>query len=154
MPTSKSYQLKDKCLFVDANVYDEKNKKYADKVKPDPPPTTGKIEFAHVMDKSTTPATYLMLNDAAAFIARFLVMGVDTDLIAQIISSEYGSKVKDPLGEVQAVVTMLFPSYLEYRTFPRSYQAPQKEGGGNHSGTYELDFRVNWFVTGGFKGPL
>jgi hypothetical protein len=137
-----SYQLKDLHLFVDATDRQHNVKKPDD------------IPFPHVMDKSVTPATYIKLNDAAAFIARFLVMGVDTDDIAQILSSEYGSRVKDPGGEVQAVVAMLYPDHLENRTFTRNYQAPKDQGHGNHSGVYELNFRVNWFVTGGFKGPL
>jgi len=150
-----SYQLKDKCLFVDAFVYDEPNKEPKKKTKPDKPPTTGKIELAHVMDKNPTPAKYLMLNDAAAFIARFIVMGVDTKDIPEILKSEYGSQVTNPVADVNAVVAMLFPSYLETpRTSPRPYQAPKDEGKGTHSGIYDLDFRVNWFVTGGFKGPL
>jgi hypothetical protein len=143
------YQLKDKCLFVDAMVYDEKNRKPTLKKKPDD------ISLAHVMDKSKEPndADYLALNDAAAFIARFIVMGVDTKDIPEILKSEYGSKVTDPAAEVKAVVALL-KDYLEPRTFARPYEAPKKEGGGKHSGKYDLDFRVNWFGTGGFKGPL
>jgi len=136
-----SYQLKDRCLFVDATDR-EKNLK-----KPDD------INAPHVMDKRANPATYLKLNDAAAFIARFIAMGLDTDLIAQILSSEYGNKVKDPVAEVLAVVGLL-QDYLQPRNFARPYQAPKSPGGGKHSGTYELNFRVNWFPIGGYKLPL
>jgi hypothetical protein len=135
------YQLKAKCLFVDATHRDTNMKKPDD------------IPAPHVMDKSTAPATYLKLNDGAAFIARFIAMGVDTDVIPQILSSEYGSKIKDPVAEVQAVVALLGP-YLEARTFNRPYQAPKDHGKGNHSGSYALDFRVNWFPIGGHKLPL
>jgi len=135
------WELKDKCLFVDATDRDTNLKKPDD------------IAASHVMDKSTAPATYLKLNDGAAFIARFIVMGVDTDLIPQILKSEYGAAVKDPVAEVQTVVAMLTP-YLKPRSFARPHQAPKDHGKGTHSGKYDLDFRVNWFGTGVFKGPL
>jgi hypothetical protein len=149
-----AYELNDKCLFVDAFVYDEQNKKPKKKTKPHKPPTTGTIELAHVMDKNPTPAKYLMLNDGAAFIARFIVMGVDTKDILEILKSEYGSNVANLDADVNAVVALLFPKYIKLRTSARSYEAPKDEGEGDHSGTYSLDFRINWFVTGGFKGPL
>jgi hypothetical protein len=135
------YELKDKCLFVDATDRETNTKKPVD------------IGASHAMDKSTPSAKYLKLNDGAAFIARFIVMGVDTELIAQILVSEYGSAVRDPAAEVRAVVKMLEP-YLKPRSFARPYQAPRDHGGGQHSGHYDLDFRVNWFGTGVFKGPL
>jgi hypothetical protein len=150
---SESYRLKDKCLFVDANSYDEKNRKFANKNKPAKPPTSGKIELPHVMDKSTTPATYLMLNDAGAFIARFIVMGVALKDIPEILKSEYEGAVVNPAQDVADVYSMLAP-YLEKRMVTRPYQAPKDEGKGEHSGQYDLDFRVNWFGTGKFKGPL
>jgi hypothetical protein len=136
-----SYQLKYLCLFVDARDHDTNQR------KPD------ELPAPHVMNKNVEPADYLKLNDGAAFIARFLVMGLDTDLIAQIIRSEYGDKVKHPLDEVMAVVAML-GDYLEVRSFDRPYQSPKEQGRGKHVGRYALDFKVNWFGTGVFKGPL
>jgi hypothetical protein len=136
-----SYQMKDFCLFVDAKDRDTSMKKPDD------------IAAPFVMDKRQEPATYLKLNDGAAFIARFIAMGVDTGVIAQILISEYGTKIKDPAGEVQAVVALLGP-YLDPRNFVRPYQAPKDHGGGKHLGTYDLDFRVNWFPIGGYKLPL
>lgn len=135
------WELKNKCLFVDATDRDTNKKKPDD------------IAAPHAMDKNASPATYLKLNDGAAFIARFIVMGLDTDLIAQILKSEYGPAVTDPAAEVAKVVTMLSP-YLKKRSFVRPYQAPNDHGGGHHSGNYDLDFKVNWFGTGVFKGPL
>ena len=76
------YQLKDKCLFVDAYVYDEQTRKPSTK-KPDAIPSP------HILDQGADPATCLKLNDAAAFIARFIVLGVDTSIIPQIVQSEY-----------------------------------------------------------------
>lgn len=142
------FQLKEgKCLFVDATVYDEKKWRPTDRKKPDD------IAFAHVMDKSTSPATYLKLNDAAAFITRFIVLGVDTDLIPQILLSEYGKKVTAPVTEVASVLEMIGP-FLEPRTYERPYASPKHHGKGQHSGKYDLDFRVNFFNVGALKGPL
>jgi hypothetical protein len=144
------YQLKNKCLFVDAKVYDDnsglptKNAKIDDVILANP----------HVMDTSTSPATYLPLNDAAAFIARFIVLGVDTDLIPQILTSEYGSAVKNPGKEVADVLAMLFPKYMVNRTYARAYDAPKKGNEGTHPGKYLLDFKVNFFGVGAVKGPL
>jgi hypothetical protein len=135
------YQLKDRCLFVDAK-HHEKNARHPIE-----------IPFAHVMDKRTKDVTYLKLNDAAGFIARFIVQGVDTALISQILRSEYGTKVKDPDAEVKAVVELLDP-YLMPREYHRPYQAPKDHGVAKHSGKYSLNFRVNWFPIGGYKVPL
>jgi len=51
------YQLKKKCLFVEAKVYDKTHWLPTDVKKPDD------IKSAHLLDKSTKPATYLKLND-------------------------------------------------------------------------------------------
>jgi hypothetical protein len=142
------YQLKNKCLFVDAYLYDEDNRKPTSNKKPDV------IGSPHVLDQSTTPGTALKLNDAAAFIARFIVLGVDTDLISQIVTSEYPGDVVNAAQEVAEVYNMLTP-YLEVRTYQRIHGAPKSKGKQNHQGGYTLDFTVNWFGTGGFmKGPL
>ena len=121
------YQLKDKCLFVDAQDL-AAGTRYPEV-----------IPFAHILDKSTT-ATYLKLNDTAGFIARFIVIGVDTDLIPQIILSEYGGTlprlfecqyakvVSGAKNAVKAVVEMLKP-YLTTRTprdSNRHYRASQR----------------------------
>jgi hypothetical protein len=145
------YRLKDKCLFVDAYVYDEQKR------KPFSSDIPSAIPSPHVLDQNTTPATYLYLNDTAAFIARFIVMRVDTNLIPGILSSEYGPKVTNPAQDVNDVLAMLNP-YLEPDTppiFVRPYHKPKDKGKGQHPGKYPLDFSVNWFGTGGvLKGPL
>jgi hypothetical protein len=142
------YQLKNKCLFVDAYLYDEKNR------KPIPNKIPGAIAYPHVLDQSTAPGTALKLNDAAAFIARFIVLGVDTDIIPQIVKSEYPGDVVNADQEVADVYNLLMP-YLEPRTYQRTHAAPKSKGKIPHEGGYELDFRTNWFGTGGLlKGPV
>ena len=147
------YQLKDKCLFVDAYVYDEQTRKPTTK-KPDAIPSP------HILDQSTDPATCLMLNDAAAFIARFIVLGVDTSIIPQIVQSEYPGAGGIAANEVEVVRTLMQP-YLEDRTFKRTHQppkamgAPKKYQGPGGKKGYDLDFSVNWFGIGGvLKGPV
>jgi hypothetical protein len=142
------YQLKKKCLFVEAKVYDKTHWLPTDVKKPDD------IKSAHLLDKSTKPATYLKLNDGAAFITRFIVMGVDTDLIPKILISEYGSAAANPQQEVTNVVKMLLPRFLTKRTYLRPHHDPQDLGEGTHSGKYSLNFRVNPFNVGILKGPL
>jgi hypothetical protein len=146
------YQLKDKCMFVDAYVYDEQNRKPGAK-KPDAIPSP------HILDQRTDPATSLKLNDTAAFITRFIVLGVDTDLIPQILQSEYPGAGAIFANEVNTVYTMLAP-YLDKRSYQRAHQAPQAIGsaatyqGISGKKGYDLDFRVNWFPIGGYKLPL
>jgi hypothetical protein len=145
------YRLKDKCLFVDADVYDEAAKKPKKDKKP------GDIPHAHILDKrdETKPVPFLALNDEAGFIARFIVMGVETDLIPDILKSEYPpGAVADPVKDVKDVLAMINP-YLELRSPTEPYTGPQKLAEGKHqTGKYALDFGVNWFGTGWIKGPL
>ena len=114
------YQLKDKCLFVDAYLYDERTRKPSTK-KPDAIPSP------HILDQSADPATCLRLNDAAAFIARFIVLGVDTSIIPQIVQSEYPGSGGIAADEVEVVRTLMLP-YLEDRTFKRTHQPPKAQG--------------------------
>jgi hypothetical protein len=137
------------------------------------------IPFPHILDQrdqQSDPnkhATYLKLNDAAAYITHFIAIGVDTELIPEILKSEYrttqGEKVEtiDFAAQVQDVLNMIMP-YLKkdkkgnpIRDYPRKYEAPQSHGQGKHQDQkgkplkgYELDFRVNWYVTGGGKVPM
>jgi hypothetical protein len=150
------YKLKAKCLFVDAKNFDD--------------PKTPKrfpieIPYAHVLDKNS--ASHLKLNDTAGFIARFIVMGVDTDLIPHIFLSEYsgtlpklfkGNKVKVEAAAktaVRSVVSLLKP-YLKRRTLTdckQLYETPKGLGIGKHSGKYALDFSINFVGTGVVKTP-
>jgi hypothetical protein len=153
------YQLANKCLFLDAKELGSNNR------------VPKELPFPHILDQRTTPTTYLKLSDGASFIARFIVQGVDTKLIPEIVSSEYGSQVKDPATDVQDVLNMLMP-YLDKRGPQGPYEAPQppdknhpedpyKALKGEHVDSkgkplvgYMLDFSVNWFGTpGGYKLP-
>ena len=130
------YQLKDKCLFVDAT--SRQNGLRKPQANPHP----------HILDQRGNQARFLNLNDEAGFVARFIVQGVDTDLIPEILRSEYGNRVQDPQAMVQAVVGFLGP-YLEARTVQREYDPPRVVGQGNFAQKgYRLNFRVNWFGTG------
>jgi hypothetical protein len=147
------YKLKDKCLFVDAQDL-EARRRYPEA-----------IPFAHILDKNTS--TYLKLNDTAGFIARFIVIGVDTELIPQIILSEYGVTLPKLFegkqlrfqaaarSAVRAVVEMLRP-YIKPRTrtdCKQPYEPPANLGVGTHEGGYKLDFSVNFVGTTVVKIP-
>ncbi len=151
------YQLIDKCLFVDAMDYDTRVRHPKE------------LPFAHVLDQRKWPNTYLQLSDSAGYIARFIAMGVDTDLIPLILRSEYrpnmGKQVDsiDFAAEVQAVVNMLQP-YLKEREHAREYysshpskqfnEAQYVDQAGNPIKGYALDFSVNGFPIGCCKIPV
>jgi len=106
------------------------------------------------MDKRSSPAKYLALNDVAGFIARFIVQGVDTDLyLPQIIVSEYGISPDQAKNDIKNVLDWLLP-YLKSRTSSRTHEPAQNLGQGQHSGVYELNFKVNPLGMGVFKGPI
>ena len=160
-------QLDDFVMFVNA-----RNKETNERLPKE-------IPFPHILDQRdqesdpNKPATYLKLNDGAAYITHFIAIGVDTDLIPEILKSEYsttqGKKVEtiDFAAQVQAVLQLIMP-YLKkdaqgkpIRDYPRKYEAPQSNGQGKHVDQqgkplkgYELDFRVNWYVSGGPKVPM
>ena len=127
------YQLADKCLLVDVKHHRTKKR------------LPEKLPFPHIFDqrKGKDPATYLRLSDGAAYIAHFIAIGVDTDLIPEILRSEYGVKVENPKAEVDAVLEMLKP-YLKKRTAKRRYKAAKSHKEKEHIGGYELEFGVNW----------
>jgi hypothetical protein len=150
------YKLKAKCLFVDAKDLDDPKTPKRHPIE---------IPFAHILDKSE--GSCLKLNDTAGFIARFIVLGVDTDLIPQIIYSEYGGTKPQPTEKqnsqsqteiknaVDFVVGKLMP-YLETRTLadcPRPYESANDYGVDKHAGKYKLDFSVNFVGTGIVKIP-
>jgi hypothetical protein len=132
------YKLKVQCLFVDAKELDGTRRQPQD------------LLFAHVLDARQTPAKVLKFNDTAGFIARFILLGVEIGLIPEIIHSEFGDQVTDPLGEVQAVLKMLRLYVDERRPEDRmKHETPSSEDHGTHGGKYDLDFRVNFYATTG-----
>jgi hypothetical protein len=150
------YKLKDKCLFVDAKNFDDPKA---------PKRFPNEIPFAHILDKNT--GSHLKLNDTAGFITRFIVMGVDTDLIPQIIYSEYGGTLPKLFegkcakaeaavkAAVKAVVKILRP-YLKPRTLAdckQPYEPPKDLGVGKGLVKYTLDFSVNFVGIGVVKIP-
>jgi len=123
------YQLADMCLYVSAKHFETKER------------APKEIPFPHILDQRKKPATYLKLNNGASYITRFIVQGVDIDLIPEILRSEYGAQVENPKAEVEAVLEMLKP-YLKKRTVKRRYQRPKPLGKGKHEDGYDLDCRV------------
>lgn len=152
------WQLKKKCLFVDAmkhkkpqiDDYTVENRKPQD------------IPYAHVLDKRNSPdddgpapSPYVALNSGAGFIPRFIVQGVDTDdLLPQILVSEYGMPLQQAKDEVNTVLNML-ADCLRPRKYQRDHEPPAIVKKDIHpSGEYLLDFKVNFFGIGFIKGPL
>jgi hypothetical protein len=150
------YKLKDGCLFVDAwNVENDCR-------EPETPP---QLRCAHIRCTSNAdpndPADYVELNETAGFIARFIVMGLNTDnIIANILTSEYGPEWQGVAQtQVNEVRDKLLP-YLEPlpnvgspqpRRGRRPYNKPQVKTIGKHDRKYSLDFSPNWFATGWIK---
>jgi len=133
------YQLKEKCLFVDAVTRDGD----------DPGRKPKDIKHAHVMDTNKKSNNCLKLNDMAGFIARFIVQGVDVDVIPQILLSQfdYTKAGTTPKADVDKVV-LLLGDFVETRTDTGEYETPKANGKMSHNGKYDLDFKVNWFGTG------
>jgi hypothetical protein len=130
--------LKDTCLFVDARDF-ETGKRY---------PET--IPHPHIFDQES--GTYLPLNDTAAFIAHFILMGVQIDLVPQILQSEYGERVENPDTEVSRVLELLH-SYIEPRVYFPEYVAARAGEVQEHKGCYPLDFGVYSIATVTVKLP-
>lgn len=130
------YQLKELCLLVDAKDYE------TDRRIPE------EIPSAHILDQRTKPFTYLKLSDGAAFIARFIVLGVDVALIPEILRSEYSLTPQDKErgvdfeADVESVIKML-RDYIEVRTSGMPYSSPETRGTGENKGGYPLDFGVH-----------
>lgn len=159
------YELRETCLFVDAYKLEKKPKDPKNpETKRDRYPKD--IDCAHVMDKgpcletadksgnsSKSLCPYTKLNDVAAFIGHFIVMGVETDfLLPQIIASEYGWDPEKAAAEVK-IVYKLMENCLQPRTQPVPPPvSAASPGAGEHSGNYKLDFSVNPMGIGIFKG--
>lgn len=153
------YELKKNCMFVDA--YD------LDKASANPHGPRDRypkdINYAHVIDKTHGPTKlcssshpkvcpYTMLNDMAAFIGRFIVMGVETDFILpQIVSSEYGITPDEAKEEI-GIVLRLMEEYTQPRKQVQTFVPAASPGTGKHEGCYELNFKVNPMGIGIFKG--
>jgi hypothetical protein len=146
MEAGNRYQLKELCLLVDAKHY-ETGKRYPEE-----------IPSAHILDQRTKPYTYLKLSDGAAFIARFIVLGVDVALIPEILRSEYRLTSQDKEEgvdfekDVGQVVKML-DNYIEKRVFVMPYDRPGSSGEGKKECGYPLDFGVHSFGIGVIKVP-
>ncbi len=153
------YELQPNCLFVDAfnlEKLDLGNLERAPEITPAP----------HILDKRRLPVVCLELDDVAGFITRFIVQGVETEcLLPQIIASEYSLTVAKAVQEVQSVLALI-GNFLRPRQTVRPYQSSTRIPEVNlenlaideqykpHPGVYELNFRVNLLVLGGFKLPL
>jgi hypothetical protein len=130
------YQLKQLCLLVDAK-HSETGRRIPEE-----------IPSAHILDQRTKPYTYLKLSDGAAFIARFLVLGVDVALIPEILRSEYSltsqnkERGVDFEADVDSVIKML-GDYIEVRTSGMPYSSPETLGRGENECGYPLDFGVH-----------
>lgn len=72
-------------------------------------------------------------SDVAAFIARLIVLGVDSDIIPEILVSEYGS-VPNPIGAFNTVYAMM-----------RDYLEPRP--GGSYRGPGGISLRYNYHLS-------
>jgi hypothetical protein len=130
------YMLQHMCFFVDAWDYDRGS-------RPPQAPT------AQVVDKRGSSPTYMELSDDAAFIARFLVQGVDTGLIAQILVSD-GMDPDQAPTDIDAVYKAIKHTLRPYE--PKSHHPPNVSAPKPHK-SYDLPFDVNPLGVGVIKGP-
>jgi hypothetical protein len=138
------WQLKEGFVFVDAFTIESQDGENPDRHPKDLP-------HAHIMN--CTSYDYTMFNDYAAFILRFIIMGLDTEtIIPQIIASEF-PKTPDPKKDVADVVAMA-SSYLVVRNKKRKKHPLNSLGGGKKPGGYDLNFSVHSIGPGFLKGPF
>jgi hypothetical protein len=145
------YQLVDKVMFVDAHTINSTGK----------PPV--ELPIPHILDQRvyelpTKKATYTQLSPAEAFITRFIVMGVDTDLISQTFASETGTDINNSKAAVQAAVNLLNSHQYVQQRGQRNYSTildPNypREGTQNKHMKHTLDFNCNWYGSGSNKVP-
>ena len=139
------WQLSEGYVFVDAFKIENQDGE-------NPNRDSMELPFAHIMNCTTYD--YTKFNDYAAFILRFIIMGLDTvEIIPKIIASEFPNIRKDPQKDVDDVVAMA-GSYLEERKKKRKKHALNHHGGGKKPGGYNLDFGVHSIGPGFIKGPF
>lgn len=138
------WQLSEGYVFVDAFKIENQDGENPNRDSMDLP-------FAHIMNCTTYD--YTKFNDYAAFILRFIIMGLDTvEIIPKIIASEFPN-TQDPQRDVDDVVNMA-SIYLVKRKKKRKKHALNALGGGNKTGGYNLDFGVHSIGPGFIKGPF
>ena len=141
------WKLKPNCLFVYA--YDLETGQRL--------PQLPKAKIIHKPDPADNDPmhhTCLELNDGAAFVARFITMGVDTDLIEQILFSEYkgsGFTEEDAQTWVKHVCNHLQPFLIP--CLHRTHQTPDVSLTPGGATSFPLDFKVNWLGGGLIKTP-
>jgi hypothetical protein len=134
------WNLKQNCCFVEA--YKDKNNTKLDQLQ--------KARLLH--KKGDRDYTCLEFSDDAAFVARFIVQGVDTDLIQQILLSEYtGLEAQDAQGYVTYVYNQLQPYLVPAGRKPLKPPLDVSENPDAET-SFPLDFKVNWIGNIVFKG--
>lgn len=114
-PGTTRWQMKQDCIFVDS--YLLKDDDYLSVEKREPKEI---LPYAHVMNKvkeAEANREVILLNDVAAFIMRFIALGVDTDKhLPDIVHSEYGGKLSEVKSQIESIVQeMRDKGYIEPR---------------------------------------
>jgi len=134
------WNLKQNCCFVEA--YKDKNNTKLEQLL--------KARLLH--KKGDKDYTCLEFSDDAAFVARFIVQGVDTDLVQQILLSEYqGLAPQDAQVYVTYVYNQLQPYLVPASRKPLQPPFDVSENPALPT-SFELDFKVNWIGNIVFKG--
>jgi hypothetical protein len=149
------YELNPDCHFVDAYDLDKAHQDphgVKDRSKPGQ-----EIQCAYVMKPDPAnpkKSIYLKLNDVAAFIGRFVVMGVPKAKIVEIVNSEYQNAQTQSQTAVDNVVKWMIDfGAIHARTLPGPiFVTPQTLGTDTYNCHYKLDFSVNPMGIGIFKG--
>jgi hypothetical protein len=135
------YQLKDKCCFIDAVLHETGA------------PQPIENPYPHVF--SQADGTFVKFNDTAAFIARFIVLGVDTEThLPDILVSEYpDTNIANSKTEIKKVVDMM-QDYLVTWKKHRNHVPPEGEKRSGHSKKLKLDFSTNPIGLNVIKVPI
>jgi len=129
-----------------------------DDYDPNNPKQYHPIGSAFIMNREDPPHKYIKMDQVAAFIMRFVIMGVDTvNLLPEIVKSEYGLETLEEAGKRIESVKDKMRKYLDPWTklrdwgrVPESYSDEQVWDDKN----YPLDNSMHSIGPGFLKGPF
>jgi hypothetical protein len=146
--TTTRWRLKKNYVFVEN--YD------LDNLNPIHPIHNHPIGSAFIMRREARPHKYIQMDQVAAFIMRFVIMGVDTmNLLPEIVKSEYGlPSLQDAKTRINNVLTKM-QKYLDpwkkvRDLLPESYSEEKDWNDDN----YTLDNSMHSIGPGFIKGPF
>jgi hypothetical protein len=141
------WQLKKKYVFVEN--YD------LDNLDPDSPQHRHPVGSAFIMLRDVKPHHFIKMDNIAAFIMRFVIMGVDTQLyLPDIVASEYNDMTRAAADTRIKSVVVQMAKYLDPCNRKRNIIPEKYEEGDYPVDEYPLDNSMRSIGPGFIKGPF